>query len=72
MKHIDHKLLLIHSKNGDRMKNIFVANQLDLLGHRLDVVRAMKPMLTSDWSRSHWTQVEKQLVRKIKLLAVEL
>jgi hypothetical protein len=72
MKLFGHKLLLIHSNNGTRVKNIYLSTQLDLLGHRLDVVRSMKPSLSSQWAMSYWGQVEKQLVRKIKILAFEL
>lgn len=72
MKSFSHKLLLIHSNNGHRVKNIYLSTQLDLLGHRLDVVRSMKPSLTSNWSKSYWAQVENQLVRQMKLLAIEL
>lgn len=38
---------------------------LDVLGHRLDVVRGIRLRARSKWAYDHWTLVERQLMRKL-------
>ncbi len=41
---------------------------LDMLGHRLDVVRETRQQSRSKWAYDHWSLVERQLMRKLDQL----
>lgn len=44
-------------------------NYLDILGHRIDVVRATRQKSRSKWAYDYWGLVERQLMRKLSDLS---
>ena len=51
----------MNSEKANKMQLTY----LDILGHRLDVVRAVRQKSRSKWAYDHWTLVERQLKRKL-------
>lgn len=54
----------MNSKKGDKMQLTY----LDVLGHRLDVVRETRQRARSKWAYDYWKLVEDQLMKKLSEL----
>ena len=58
------KIIFLPITSEEKMR--YVDTDIARLGHRLDVVRNLRSEVKSSWAFTYWSQVEKQLLKKLK------